>query len=246
MVEPLTKIGLFEAIPARIRRKTATEFLRQRVQGRDHVVHPAGPRVIQRAAAERRVTSAKDHSAIDHVGIVDNALAQAGDADIRDRQDQPVDHFVRRLRCVWQTGALVGLAALPDVKTLAGLAAELAFCDFLAQPRRRRRQQVAELRAQHVADGKADVEADLPGELLTGSGSRSMAPTKASACLSIVGSVPSWLMTSTSCSRETGLKKCNPSRRRGDCNVERRSSNGMLEVLVARIAPGFSFGSREA
>jgi len=35
-------------------------------------------------------------------------------------------------------------------------------------------------------------------------------------------------------------------KRAGDCSVERRSCNGMLEVLVARIAPGFSFGSSPA
>src|SRR6266404_3684401 len=89
---------LLKTIPAGIRRKTAAECLRQRAQGRDHILHPAGPCVIQRAAAERRVAGAKDHRAVDHVGIVDDALAQAGDADIRDRQDQPVDHFVGGLR----------------------------------------------------------------------------------------------------------------------------------------------------
>ena len=85
-----------------------------------------------------------------------------------------------------------------------------------------------------------------PGEDFTGSGSRSMAPTKASASFSNCASVPSWLTTSTSCSRDTGLKKCSPSSRSGLESVVRRSCSGMLEVLVARIAPGFMTGSRPA
>src|SRR6266404_1125604 len=89
---------LLEAIPAGIRREPAAEFLRQRAQGRDYVLEPASTRIVQRAAAKRRITGAEDHRAVDDVGIVDDALAQARDTDVRHRQDQPVDHFRRRPR----------------------------------------------------------------------------------------------------------------------------------------------------
>src|SRR5258708_36518451 len=107
---PPAEIVLLEPTPAGIRRKSTAEFLRQPAQGRDHVLHPAGSRIIQRAAAEWRIAGAKDHRAIDHVGIVDDAFAQTRDADVRDRQDPPGDHFVRRVPSGRGTGGFVWLA----------------------------------------------------------------------------------------------------------------------------------------
>jgi len=79
-----------KAIPAGIRREPCPEFLRQRIQTRGHVFPPAASGIVQRPSAERRVTGAKDHGAVDEIGTVDDALAQAGDADVRYRQDQAI------------------------------------------------------------------------------------------------------------------------------------------------------------
>src|SRR4029078_10460041 len=126
----------------------------------DDVLDPARPRVVQGATAERGVSGAKDHGAVHRVGIVDDAFAQGCDADIGHRQDQAVDHFR-----AWRPGRLarhlLGLTILPDVKTPSGFAAELALANFVAQPRWRRRQQVAEFRTQHIADVETNVEPDL-------------------------------------------------------------------------------------
>ena len=46
--------------------------------------------------------------------------------------------------------------------------------------------------------------------------------------------------------RETGLKKWTPISRSGRFNPSRNCSSGMLDVLVAKIAPGFIFGSMPA
>ena len=72
----------FEAFPTGIRRETAAKFLRQRAQAGNHVFGPAAPRIVQGTATEWRVTGAKDHRAVDEVGIVRNALAQTGDAHV--------------------------------------------------------------------------------------------------------------------------------------------------------------------
>ena len=82
-----------------------------------------------------------------------------------------------------------------------------------------------------------------PGALFTGAGSRSMRPRKARASESTSAATWSWLTTSTSCMRETGLKKWIPTSRSGRGDPSRNCSSGMLDVLVARIAPGFIFGS---
>src|SRR3954451_19840590 len=63
-----------QAFPTGIRRETAAEFLRQRPQAGNHVFGPAAPRIVQGTATERRVTGAKDHRAVDEVGIVSNTL----------------------------------------------------------------------------------------------------------------------------------------------------------------------------
>src|SRR5512133_1849279 len=114
---------LFESFPARIRRKPAAEFVGQGIQSRDHVLYAAGSRIVQRTAAERRVAGTEDDGAVDYVGILDDALAQTGDTDIRHRQNQPVDHLCRWFRDRGHAAG-VGLAVLPGVKALAGLAAE--------------------------------------------------------------------------------------------------------------------------
>ena len=75
-----------------IGRKTAAELFGQRAQGGYDILHAARTRIVHRPAAERRVAGAEDHGAVDRVGIVDDALAKARDADIGHRQHQPVDH----------------------------------------------------------------------------------------------------------------------------------------------------------
>ena len=83
-----------------------------------------------------------------------------------------------------------------------------------------------------------------PGELLTGRGSRLMAPTKARARSTASAAVPGVVTTSTRSMRATGLKKCSPTNRSGRSSTPASSSRGMLEVLVARTAVGFIRGSR--
>src|SRR5579859_1432571 len=67
---------LFETIPPRIRGEPATEFRGQFLQRRRDVRRAARPRIVQGTAAERCIAGAEDHGTVDHVGIVDNALAQ--------------------------------------------------------------------------------------------------------------------------------------------------------------------------
>src|SRR5260221_12778 len=51
---------------------------------------------------------------------------------------------------------------------------------------------------------------------------------------------------STSIICATGLKKCSPTRRSGRSRIVERSCSGMLDVLVARMAPSFMRGSIDA
>src|ERR1700733_3453360 len=124
-------MALTEAIPAGIRREPAAELRRQYAQRRRHILRSAGAGIIQRTAAKRRISSTENHRAVDRIGIVDDSFAQAGDADVRHRQDQPVDHFRGWLCGRRRTRRLVGLAVLPNVKTLAGLAAEFTLGDLV-------------------------------------------------------------------------------------------------------------------
>src|ERR1700753_3469094 len=73
---------LLETIPAGIRCEPAAEFRRQLPQGRRHIFDTARACVIQGTATERCIAGPENHGAIDHVGIVDDALAQAGDTNI--------------------------------------------------------------------------------------------------------------------------------------------------------------------
>ena len=73
-----------------------------------------------------------------------------------------------------------------------------------------------------------------------------MRPRKARASASTSPATRSWLTTSTSCMRDTGLKKWMPTSRSGRGSPSRNCSSGMLDVLVARIASGFIFGSMPA
>src|SRR6478735_10931768 len=132
-------------VPARIGRKAPAESLGQRAQGGYDIFHAARARVVQRTAAERCISGAEDHGAVDRIGIVDDTFAECRDADIGHRQHQAVDHLVGDARAGLGQRRLLGFAVAPDVKALAGLAAEFALGDFLAQPGRRRRQQIAEL-----------------------------------------------------------------------------------------------------
>src|SRR5207248_11584870 len=130
-------------------------------------VPPAGSGIVQRPAAEWRVTGAEDHGAVDEVGIVDDALAQAGDADVRYRQDQAIDHFGRRLcrgRRARRGPRFFGLAVPPEIKSLAGFAVEFAARDLVAKPGRRGREKARDFGAQHVAHRETDIEPDLIGE----------------------------------------------------------------------------------
>ena len=61
-----------------------------------HRAEAAMARVLQRAAAERGEAGAEDHAGIEQVGIGDDALAQAGDALIDQREDQPVGQILGR------------------------------------------------------------------------------------------------------------------------------------------------------
>src|SRR6185437_10550613 len=157
--------SLFECLPAGVRRKASAEFVREPAQRRDDIVDTARAGVIERPAAERRITGTEDHRAVDNIGIVDNTFAQARDANVRHRQHQAVDHLVGDARTGLGQRALLRLTVFPAIEALAGLSAKLTLCNLLAQPGRCRRQQIPELRAQHVADVEADVEPDLVGEL---------------------------------------------------------------------------------
>src|SRR4051812_21144346 len=111
-----------EIVPARIRCKAFAESPGQRAQGRYDMIHTTRARIVQWAAAERCITGAEDHGAIDHVGIVDDTLAKRRDADVGHRQHQAVDHLVGDARTGLGQRRLIGLAVAPDVKALAGLA----------------------------------------------------------------------------------------------------------------------------
>ena len=79
--QPHFAIAELQAITAPVR---AMELCRDGLSNRrDHAVDAPPPRIVQGTAAERRVTRAEDHRAVDHFGIVDDAFAQAGDADVR-------------------------------------------------------------------------------------------------------------------------------------------------------------------
>ena len=83
-----------------------------------------------------------------------------------------------------------------------------------------------------------------PGASFTGSGSLSIWRTNAAAFFAISGLVFSPNTTSTSCSSGTGLKKWMPTRREGSFSAVAMSASFRLEVLLARIAPGFAIVSR--
>src|SRR5262249_4183252 len=133
----------FKGLPARIRRESTAEFLRKRPQCRDDTLDTARARVVQRTAAEWSITRAKNHRAVAGVGVINNSFAQSCDADIRHRQDQPIDHLVGRLLLPGRPLRLVGLAVLPIVKASAALPPEFALGDFFAQPGWCLREQIA-------------------------------------------------------------------------------------------------------
>ncbi len=85
-----------------------------------------------------------------------------------------------------------------------------------------------------------------PGALRQGTGSLSNLRVKAMAVWMTAGSVAAVWMISTSGICGTGLKKCRPASRLGSARRSARCSSTMLEVLVARMAPGFMRGSSEA
>src|SRR5580700_12140194 len=82
-------------------------------------------------APERRKAGGKYHRAIDNLLVGDDALAQAGDADVEHRQDQTVDHI--RRRCGSVVFGFDRMAVLPSIEALAGFLAELAFGDFVLE-----------------------------------------------------------------------------------------------------------------
>ena len=83
-----------------------------------------------------------------------------------------------------------------------------------------------------------------PGASFTGSGSLSIWRTNAAAFFATSGLVFWEETTSTSCSSGTGLKKWMPTRRDGSFIAVAMSASCRLEVLLARIAPGFATFSR--
>src|SRR4051812_15378331 len=96
--EATSRIASLERIPARVRRETSAVFCRELAQIGGEILRATGARILQRTAAERSVAGSEDHGPVDKVGIVDDAFAQACDADVRDRQHQAVDQFRLNLR----------------------------------------------------------------------------------------------------------------------------------------------------
>src|SRR5262249_18289466 len=112
--------GGMSFVPARIGPEALAEALRELPERLPDFGEAARLGIMHGPAAERRKAGGEDHGAVDGVLVRHHALAQAGDADVQHRQDQPIDHLRRRLG---HLALLHRLAVLPLVETLAGLAA---------------------------------------------------------------------------------------------------------------------------
>src|SRR6516162_7981983 len=151
-----------ELVPARVGEEALAVALREPHQGGADVGHAVLSRIVQRPAAERREAGREYHGAVDGVFVCHDALAQAGDADVEHRQDETVGHLPGWRRSV---GVAERLAVLPLIEALAGLAAELALGDLLAQPGRDIGHLALETGVERLGDMHTDIEPDLVSEL---------------------------------------------------------------------------------
>src|SRR6478736_9946628 len=113
--------------PARIGPEALTVLAREQLQSCQYVTDATCARVVQRSAAEWGKAGPEDHGAVHRLFVRDHALAQAGDAGVDHRQNEPVGHLgeiirVRLrtgggLRRMWDFGRLLDrLAVLPLIE----------------------------------------------------------------------------------------------------------------------------------
>ena len=94
----------------------------------DDVVHPSGPRVVERAAAERGEAGGEDHAGIGRIRVPDDAFVEAIGECVKQRQHKAVGEVGVGGA---GDGGFLRFALLPCVDALAGLLAEVAAIDQL-------------------------------------------------------------------------------------------------------------------
>src|SRR6185312_11445771 len=150
-------------VPSRNPAGSGTVAAGELLQPLDHGGNAAISSVGEGAAAEGCEPRTKNDRRIDEIGIFRDALAQTRGALVDEYENQPVDEVPRRRLRGGRRG-LDGLAVLPEIKTRAGLAAELLQSDELAQPREIRGG-TPEIGGDDLAHMRGNIEAYDVGEL---------------------------------------------------------------------------------